>query len=132
MYSLPPIPPRQKPRHIIEYARTTRQAILKYLAVLRWHASVDVPGIAPLPSPQVTTVASFPTPHSLDGSNTTSPAAYPGKGKGRMPEEDEKPNIRGRIADARRIQTLMEHQNRQHDDAVAHVKHTAKIVEGLR
>lgn len=141
--SLPPLNPRQKPRHVIDYAKTTRQNVLKYLAILRWKAAVDTPASAAGPSgaTQVSTShvgangASFPTPQTNGESNDTSPAAYAIAGKGKakaLDSEDSKPAVRGKVTDTKRIQQFMEHQNRQHEEAIMHVKHTAKVVEGLR
>jgi mediator of RNA polymerase II transcription subunit 14 len=137
--SLPPLNPRQKPRHVIDYAKSTRQNVLKYLAILRWKAAVDTPASAAGPSgaSQVggANGASFPTPQTNGESNDTSPAAYviAGKGKAKaMDSEDSKPVLRGKVTDTKRIQQFMEHQNRQHEEAIMHVKHTAKVVEGLR
>jgi mediator of RNA polymerase II transcription subunit 14 len=132
MDSLPPLYARQKPRHIIEYAKTTRQAVLKYLAILRWKSSVDIPSSSsstqalthPFPAAE-----SFPTPHSNGESN--SPGAFVGKGKGRAMDEPV-PVVRGKVTDAKRITHFMEHQNRQHEDAVAHVRHAADMIESLR
>ncbi|RSH89438.1 mediator complex subunit [Saitozyma podzolica] len=136
---LPPLNPRQKPRHVIDYAKSTRQNVLKYLAILRWKAAVDTPASAAGPSgaSQVggANGASFPTPQTNGESNDTSPAAYviAGKGKAKaMDSEDSKPVLRGKVTDTKRIQQFMEHQNRQHEEAIMHVKHAAKVVEGLR
>lgn len=149
--SLPRSTPRQKPRHVIDYAKHTRQAVLKYLAVLRWKTAVDVP-LAPASSASSSSSQpaqdvngnsngngnaqpSFPTPHS-NVSNGTSPGAYVGKGKGRMVDEEVQAGsrafLRGKVTDAKRIQQFMQHQNKQHEEAVAHVRHTAKMIEGLR
>ncbi|WVR03276.1 hypothetical protein IAU60_000267 [Kwoniella sp. DSM 27419] len=135
---LPPLSSRQRPKHIIDYAKTTRQALIKYLAVLRWKTSVDLstsaPGQASSSVHQVnsTGAANFPTPHS-NGSdpNDTSPAANVGKGKGKAQANGDE-QVRGRVADARRIAHFMGHQNKQHEDAVEHVRHVTKVVEGLR
>jgi mediator of RNA polymerase II transcription subunit 14 len=136
--------PRQKPRHVIDYAKTTRQNVLKYLAILRWKAAVDTPTSAAGPSgaSQATISqaggangASFPTPQTNGESNDTSPAAYAVAGKGKakaLDSEDGKPVVRGKVTDTKRIQQFMEHQNRQHEEAIMHVKHTARVVEGLR
>jgi mediator of RNA polymerase II transcription subunit 14 len=128
--------PRQRPRPIIDYAKQSRQAVLKYLAILRWKTTVDTP----LTSLQGTLAngqngnqaTSFPTPHSNGDSNDTSPGTYVGKGKGKMVDEDIKPVTRGKVTDAKRITHFMEHQNRQHEESVTHLRHTAKIVNGLR
>lgn len=42
------------------------------------------------------------------------------------------PVVRGKVTDAKRITHFMEHQNRQHEDAVAHVRHAADMIESLR
>jgi mediator of RNA polymerase II transcription subunit 14 len=148
---LPPLSARHKSRPVIEYAKHTRQAVLKYLAVLRWKTAVDVAhpvkpesgaSASDHTSPQNTNgngQTSFPTPHS-NGSND-SPGGYVGKGKGRMMDDNgassgitstTRTALRGKVTDAKRIQHFMQHQNKQHEDAVAHVRHTAKVVEGLR
>ena len=128
--SLPSLPARQKPRHVIEYAKTTRQAVLKYLAILRWKTSVDIPS-STLPSVANVSsgAASFPTPHSNGESN--SPGVLVGKGKGKA-MEDPVAVIRGKVTDAKRITHFMEHQNRQHEDTIAHLQHSARMVESLR
>ena len=161
--SLPPLQPRQKPRHIIEYAKNTRHAALKHLAVLRWKQNVDLaimatpnsdpdrptnnttfPPSHALPSIPPTGAASFPTPLT-NGDSNDSPASYVGKGKGRMSGDDpgalmppglgltgEPRVVRGKVTDAKRITQLMEHQNRQHEEAVGHLKYAAGMVERLR
>jgi mediator of RNA polymerase II transcription subunit 14 len=135
--SLPPLQPRQKPRPIIDYVKTTRQSLLKYLAVLRWKSAVDSPIASSAAQGSDSTAingASFPTPLT-NGELDTSPAAYvvAGKGKSRaFGIEETKPVLRGKVTDTKRIQQFMEHQNRQHEEAIMHVKHTAKVVEGLR
>ncbi|KAI9633134.1 mediator complex subunit MED14-domain-containing protein [Dioszegia hungarica] len=143
--TLPSISDRQKPQPIIQYARTTRQSILKYLAVLRWKAQVDVPIYAALngnaagTSPARTNgtghpAASFPTPHSNNGSSDSPDVAaitgYGGNGKGKGRAMDDV--IRGKITDAKRIEVFMGHQNAQHSAAVEHLRHTSKVVDGLR
>ena len=130
--SLPSLSDRQKPQPIIHYARTTRQSILKYLAVLRWKSQVDVPVYSALTSsPQANGhAASFPTPHS--STDSTDSPGYVGKGKGKAIEEPEGGMIRGRVTDAKRIEVFMAHQNAQHAAAVEHLKHTSKVVDGLR
>lgn len=40
--------------------------------------------------------------------------------------------IRGKVTDAKRITHFLEHMNRQHEEAVGHLRHTAKLVETLR
>lgn len=40
--SLPSLPPRERPKHIIAYAQTSRSALLKVLALLRWKKQADV------------------------------------------------------------------------------------------
>lgn len=131
--------PTKKAKHVIEYAKSTRQAVLKYLAVLRWKTSVDLatsvvpPGGAGAAPGGPT--ASFPTPHSSGESNDTSPTAYPLKGKGRFGGDTagvDDTVQRGKVTDARRIQQFLEHQNAQHEAAIAHVRHVTKLVETLR
>lgn len=117
---------RQKPKQIIEYAKSTRQAVLKYLALLRWKQSVDM-ATSPAPSthpPGLNAAQSFPTPHSNGESNDTSPSSLPLK----KPEEQP----RGKVTDARRIQQFLEHQNAQHEVAIAHIRHVTSLVETLR
>jgi mediator of RNA polymerase II transcription subunit 14 len=141
--SLPPLSPHQRPKPIIEYAKTTRQAVLKYLAVLRWKTTVDLAttsapsvngtGAAGLVGP----AASFPTPHSNGESNNTSPTAFPpSKGKARAGDAGAAAGIveeaRGKVTDARRIQQFLEHQNVQHEAAIAHIQHVTKLVDTLR
>lgn len=123
----------KRPREIIQYAKHTRQAVLKYLAILRWKTSVDVATSAPILTIN-NAAASFPTPQTNGDSNDTSPAAlgYLGKGKGKMVEEDVKPLKRGRVTDAKRITHFMEHQNRQHELTIEHLKHVTKGIETLR
>ncbi|WVQ93944.1 hypothetical protein IAU59_001022 [Kwoniella sp. CBS 9459] len=140
---LPPLSTRQRPRHIIDYAKTTRQSLLKYLAVLRWKTSVDLSSASSqqstLPShsqaAQQVGLTNFPTPHSNGDPNDTSPSNLAGKGKGKAVVNGDVAGeevIRGKVTDARRIAHFMEHQNKQHDDAVEHIKHVTKVVEGLR
>jgi mediator of RNA polymerase II transcription subunit 14 len=124
---LPPLNAKQRPKHIIEYAKTTRQAVLKYLAILRWKTSVDL-AAATSGQPAAPGAASFPTPISNDDSASTSPAARVGKGKGKMVDV----KGRGKVTDSKRIQQFLEHQNKQHEDAITHIKHTARVVDGLR
>lgn len=114
---------RQKPKQIIEYAKSTRQAVLKYLALLRWKASVDM-ATSPPAAPPGAAAHSFPTPHSNGESNDTSPSSLPAK----KPEEQQ----RGKVTDARRIQQFLEHQNAQHEVAIAHIRHVTSLVETLR
>nr|XP_019014394.1 uncharacterized protein I206_00476 [Kwoniella pini CBS 10737]OCF53175.1 hypothetical protein I206_00476 [Kwoniella pini CBS 10737] len=142
---LPPLSAKQKPKHIINYATTTRQALLKYLAVLRWKSAVDVPSSYPyassstnLPSHingQNGMINNFPTPHS--NGDDTSPASISStnKGKGKAQAtgvDNEDVLIKGKVTDSRRLAQFMEHQNKQHDDAVAHLQHVTKLVESLR
>lgn len=133
-YSLPDTPSHQKPKRIIEYAKTTRQAALKYLAVLRWKTSVDVVSSSPpsdstgLGGPQ----ASFPTPHSNGESNYTSPIANQSKGLRGGEGGSDEPVIRGKVTDARRIQQFLEHQNAQHEASIVHVKHVTDSIKTLR
>ncbi|WVF66324.1 hypothetical protein IAT40_001064 [Kwoniella sp. CBS 6097] len=138
---LPPLSTRQRPKHIIDYAKTTRQSLLKYLAVLRWKTSVDLSSASQqtlLPgqnAQQQTGLTNFPTPHSNGDPNDTSPSNLPGKGKGKAVVNGDgvaEEVISGKVTDARRIAHFMEHQNKQHDDAVEHIKHVTKVVEGLR
>jgi len=115
--------------------------VLKYLAVLRWKTTVDlattsapsangttgVPGLGP--------TASFPTPHSNGESNNTSPTAYPplkGKARGVPDHAAGTEEVRGKVTDARRIQQFLEHQNAQHEAAIAHIQHVTKLVDTLR
>ncbi|OXG84460.1 hypothetical protein C349_02506 [Cryptococcus neoformans var. grubii Br795] len=128
---LPQLPIRERPKPIIEYAKTTRQALLKYLAVLRWKTSVDIASTSTGPSVTNTAgPASFPTPHSNNDFNGNSPDAFAGKGKSKA-QADELV-IKGKVTDAKRIAHFMEHQNQQHEVAIEHVKHVTKVVEGLR
>ncbi|KIR31808.1 hypothetical protein I352_05803 [Cryptococcus deuterogattii MMRL2647] len=128
---LPQLPIRERPKPIIEYAKTTRQALLKYLAVLRWKTSVDIASTSAGSSVTNTAgPASFPTPHSNNDPNDNSPDAFAGKGKGKA-QADELV-IKGKVTDAKRIAHFMEHQNQQHEVAIEHVKHVTKVVEGLR
>ncbi|OCF33140.1 hypothetical protein I316_05185 [Kwoniella heveanensis BCC8398] len=142
---LPPLSTRQRPKHIIDYAKTTRQSLLKYLAVLRWKTSVDlsitsqqssIPGqTAPQQQQQQPGLTNFPTPHSNGDPNDTSPSSLAGKGKGKAAVNGDTIGdevVRGKVTDARRIAHFMEHQNKQHDDAVEHIRHVTKVVEGLR
>lgn len=123
---------RQKPKQIIEYAKSTRQAVLKYLALLRWKASVDTAKTTPPPPPLPPLLAgpgtaahSFPTPHSNGESNDTSPSSLPVK----KPDEQRQ---QGKVTQARRIQQFLEHQNAQHEVAIAHIRHVTSLVETLR
>ncbi|TXT06056.1 hypothetical protein VHUM_03529 [Vanrija humicola] len=127
--TLPPLAPRQKPKHIIEYAKTTRQAVLKYLAVLRWKTSVDLVTAAAASGLPAGPTASFPTPHSNGESNNTSPATHPLKPKARTGDDSV---AQGKVTDARRIQQFLEHQNSQHEVAIEHIRHVTKLVETLR
>ncbi|KAL0240364.1 hypothetical protein I308_106615 [Cryptococcus tetragattii IND107] len=128
---LPQLSIRERPKPIIEYAKTTRQALLKYLAVLRWKTSVDIASTSAGSSVTNTAgPASFPTPHSNNDPNDNSPDAFAGKGKGKA-QVDELV-IKGKVTDAKRIAHFMEHQNQQHEVAIEHVKHVTKVVEGLR
>ncbi|KAK4683698.1 mediator of RNA polymerase II transcription subunit 14, partial [Tremellales sp. Uapishka_1] len=137
--TLPPLAVRQRPRPIIEFSKATRQAILKYLAVLRWKTSVDLPSSSTSPAlatnPLVHSITNqWPTPHSNAESNGPSPPAN-GKGKGKAVAEDEmadEGHRRGKVTDAKRIQQFLEHQNRQHEEAVGHLKFVTKIVDGMR
>lgn len=58
--SLPPLQPRDRPLPIIKYAKSTRQTVLKYLAVLRWKLAVDTVEYAP-------TADSSHTTHGANG-----------------------------------------------------------------
>ncbi|BEI89208.1 uncharacterized protein CcaverHIS019_0205700 [Cutaneotrichosporon cavernicola] len=130
--TLPPLAPRQKPKHVIEYAKTTRQAVLKYLAVLRWKTSVD---LATATQPQANghpAAAAFPTPLSNGESNDTSPVSYPLKGKARVDGTAEEPVVRGKVTDARRIQHFLEHQNQQQEAAITHLRHVTGMIDMLR
>ncbi|WWC85678.1 uncharacterized protein L201_000544 [Kwoniella dendrophila CBS 6074] len=149
---LPPLSAKQKPKHIINYATTTRQALLKYLAVLRWKTAVDVPSSSSSSSSASTSTAhqtsqqngsnqngstNFPTPHS-NGDDTSPPymiSLNKGKGKAYPSSStnvtDDIP-IKGKVTDSRRLAQFMEHQNKQHDDAVIHLRHVTKLVESLR
>lgn len=40
--------------------------------------------------------------------------------------------MRGKVTDAKRITHFMEHQNRQHEETIGHLRHTAKQIESLR
>lgn len=62
-YSLPPLQPRDRPLPIIKYAKSTRQTVLKYLAVLRWKLAVDTVEYAP-------TADSSHTTHGVNGNGT--------------------------------------------------------------
>ena len=126
---LPKLEPRQRPRHVISYATNTRQAVLKYLAVLRWKTQVDVPTIIPAEVPSQTQSA-FPTPHS--NGDTYSPGMAGMKGKGKMNEDIKTTTIRGKVTDAKRVTEYLQYQNSQHDMAVGHIQHAAKQLESLR
>ena len=148
---LPSVSAKQRPRHVVDYAKSQRQSALKFLAILRWKTAVDMDASSsskasssthaahPPASHHAQGAASFPTPHSNGESSNTSPAADlqvdpKGKGKARAVEEV-KPNIenvRGRVTDAKRITHFMEHQNRQHGLAIEHIQHVAKMIETLR
>ena len=145
--SLPRSHIKQRPRHIIDHAKTQRQAILKYLAILRWKMAVDIdlPGPSnastiPHPHPLANGsalhgITSFPTPLSVGESSNTSPSAEVlpfGKGKGKAIEEEKPAQPRGKVTDAKRITHFMEHQNRQHELAIGHIQHVAKMIETLR
>lgn len=140
--SLPISPLNEKPRHIIDFARTQRQAVLKYLAILRWKMTVDVPVAGPSSQPaQIANgYPSFPTPHSSAESNNTSPAAgyvgHSAKGKGKAIEEELDQSAGGprfgKVTDAKRVAQFMEHQNLQHGMTVDHVKHVTRMIETLR
>ncbi|WWD22838.1 hypothetical protein CI109_107332 [Kwoniella shandongensis] len=142
--ALPSLPAKQRPKHIIDYAKTTRQALLKYLAVLRWKAAADIASVqhstSALPSTsqtnahQTTGAASFPTPHSNGDSNDTSPGSFVGKGKAKAQpnDNDSVTVIRGKVTDAKRVQYYFQHQNSQHDSAVLHIRHVTKGIESLR
>ncbi|ORX34998.1 hypothetical protein BD324DRAFT_603832 [Kockovaella imperatae] len=144
--TLPSATTKNRPRHVIEYAKSQRQAVLKYLAVLRWKMAVDIdipgPSTASHPHPLAQhaynanshPTPSFPTPHSIGESSNTSPSAevISGKGKGRATEDDGAVMPRGKVTDAKRITHFMEHQNRQHEQAIGHVQHVAKMIEALR
>jgi mediator of RNA polymerase II transcription subunit 14 len=127
----------KRPQAVIEYAKITRQAVLKYLAVLRWKTTVD---LATTSGPAINGVtaaagpaASFPTPHSNE-SNNTSPTAFPLKaGKARSGETDTAgEEIRGKVTDGRRIQQFLEHQHAQHELAITHIQHVTKGIDTLR
>ena len=129
---LPSLEPRQKPREVIAYAKNTRQAMLKYLAVLRWKTAVDVPTVeSSLANGQAgqQQQASFPTPHS--SGDSSSPSYGAGKGKGKMDEES-KVSLRGKVTDAKRITEYLLYQNSQHDMTINHVRHSAQQIESLR
>jgi len=144
--SLPSSPIQHRPRLIINFAKTQRQSFLKYLAILRWKNLVDVPSPATLPDASFSNatfqqVHSIPTPitnGSYGGSTDNSPAAgYIGKGKGRAltsDDDDRKKSAlsQGRVTDAKRVQVLMEHQNRQHEMALHHITAALGQVESLR
>ena len=144
--SLPSSPIQHRPRLIIDFAKNQRQSFLKYLAVLRWKSTVDVatPAItseASTSNSAFQQIHSIPTPitnGSHGGSTDNSPAAgYVGKGKGRAvnsEDEDHKKVAisRGRVTDAKRVQVLMEHQNRQHEMALHHISAALGQVESLR
>ncbi|CAK9786479.1 hypothetical protein CC85DRAFT_270293 [Cutaneotrichosporon oleaginosum] len=130
--TLPPLAPRQKPKHVIEYAKTTRQAVLKYLAVLRWKMSVDLATTTQPHANGLPAAAAFPTPHSNGESNNTSPVAFPSKGKGRVDGTAEEPVVRGKVTDARRIQHFLEHQNQQQEAAITHIRHVTGMIDMLR
>jgi mediator of RNA polymerase II transcription subunit 14 len=145
-YSLPSSPIQHRPRLIIDFAKTQRQSFLKYLAILRWKSTVDVPARAAIHetstfSSTVQQIHSIPTPitnGSYGGSTDNSPAAgYIGKGKGRavVSDSDDRNRVamsRGRVTDAKRVQVLMEHQNRQHEMALHHISAALSQVESLR
>ncbi|KAL7420323.1 mediator complex subunit [Cryptotrichosporon argae] len=120
--TLPSVPARQKPKHIVEYAKTTRQSVLKYLALLRWKASVDT--VSTASAQPANGATSLPTPYSED----TSPELI-SKGKSKAEEAE---NARGKVADARRLQTFFQHQNAQHEAAIEHLRHVTKLVDTLR
>jgi len=126
---LPKLEPRQRPRHVISYATNTRQAVLKYLAVLRWKTQVDVPTVVPAEVPNQTQSA-FPTPHS--NGDTYSPGMAGMKGKGKMSEDVKPTTIRGKVTDAKRVTEYLQYQNSQHDMAVGHIQHAARQLESLR
>nr|XP_019048596.1 hypothetical protein I302_02368 [Kwoniella bestiolae CBS 10118]OCF27526.1 hypothetical protein I302_02368 [Kwoniella bestiolae CBS 10118] len=139
---LPPLSAKQKPKHIINYATTTRQALLKYLAVLRWKNAVDLPSIPSSSSggkgqqsgtyTNQNGITNFPTPHS-NGDDTSPPSILSNnKGKGKAIAAGEEIPVKGKVSDSRRLAQFMEHQNKQHDDAVIHLKHVTKLVESLR
>lgn len=144
MCSLPPLYDRKKPQPIIAYARTTRQSILKYLAVLRWKGQVDVPiYTSPVPpeahtQPNGHAAASFPTPHSSNGSISTDSPGYVGKGKARATEDGtmggggDRLLVQGKMTDAFRIMTFIQHQNLQHTAAAGHLQHSSTVVDSLR
>jgi mediator of RNA polymerase II transcription subunit 14 len=141
---------RHRAQHVVNYAKATRHNILKYLAILRWKQAVDIPFEA---SPSQTSiqatqsqtyisvlngVAQFPTPLSNDQSPAA--GAYIGKGKARAVElhlgldavNGEALQRRGKVTDAKRVTVFMEHQNRQHDEAVGHLKFQASVLESFR
>ncbi|ODO09076.1 hypothetical protein I350_02675 [Cryptococcus amylolentus CBS 6273] len=128
--TLPRLPAKDRPKPIIEYAKTTRQALVKYLAVLRWKTSVDIPAHLTAAPPLTTSVGptSFPTPHS-NGDMELSPS-YQGLNKPKSDEE--KKSLQGKVTDAKRIAHFLEHQNQQHELAIEHAKHVVNVVEGLR
>lgn len=145
-------PDRSKPKLITEYAKSTRQMILKYLAVLRWKAAVDSTHYGPAPTPIPTVgsttaaaqsptapsgVASYPTPYSNAESNDSPSHAntYTAKGKGKASDgisEVERVVVKGRVSEARRAIEFVKHANMQHEAAVGHAKHVVGVVESLR
>ena len=127
--SLPKLEPRQRPRQVINYATNTRQAVLKYLAVLRWKTQVDVPTVIPAEGPAQPQSA-FPTPHS--NGDSYSPNVGGIKGKGKMAEDIKPTMIRGKVTDAKRVTEYLQYQNSQHDMAIGHIQHAAKQLESLR
>lgn len=137
--SLPPLPIKQKPKHIIEYAKTTRQGLLKYLAVLRWKQLVDIPSSpsssshisnSAVPLPSIPNgPAQVPTPRSNGESPQAQQNISNGKGKGKAKAVEER---RGKVTDAKRVTHFMEHQNGQHEVVIGHLRHVARGVESLR
>ncbi|WVQ74051.1 hypothetical protein IAR50_003633 [Cryptococcus sp. DSM 104548] len=127
--TLPRLPAKDRPKPIIEYAKTTRQALVKYLAILRWKTSVDIP-VPITPAPPLTTSVgptSFPTPHSNEDRESSPSTQGPNKTK--QPVEN---SVQGKVTDAKRIAHFLEHQNQQHELAIEHAKHVVSVVEGLR
>nr|ODN88985.1 hypothetical protein L203_02391 [Cryptococcus depauperatus CBS 7841] len=127
---LPQVSPKDRPKHIIEFAKSTRQALLKYLAVLRWKTSVDIsssttPSINNAP-PNGT---SLPTPHSNISSNDTSPSVLSIKGKGKASSQDV---VRGKVTDGKRIEEYFVHHRTQQNLAIDHIKHVTLQVETFR
>lgn len=80
---------------------------------------------------------SFPTPQTNgsggDSSNTSPAAGYSGKGKGKATDDDLSSELAvGKVTDAKRVTLLLDHQNRQSDEAIRHIAHVTAIVDSLR